>query len=65
MKTRNIVFADFDGVLTSQLETPGSYLNHAPSDYGISPNCYSRLVDLCKRAKARVIISSNWRRYDD
>ena len=63
-KGKNIVFADFDGVLTSTHEVPGSYLN-AGSEYGISPGCYGRLVGLCGRAGAVVVVSSNWRRFDD
>lgn len=61
----NIVFTDFDGVLTSQLETPGSYINHSPDEYGVSPMCFERLVYLCKRTNSKVIVTSNWRRFDD
>lgn len=59
-----IVFVDFDGVLTSKHETPGSYVNWQ-SQYGISPSCFDRLEELCTRTRAKVIVSSNWRRFDD
>lgn len=59
-----IVFCDFDGVLTSKHETPGSYVNWQ-SEYGISPSCFDRLEELCTRTRAKVIVSSNWRRFDD
>ena len=61
---KKVIFCDFDGVLTSKHETPGSYVNY-DSEYGISPSCFSRLEELCLRTKAVVVISSNWRRFDD
>jgi len=59
--TDKIIFLDVDGVLTSTKETPGSYLNHSPDEYGISPKCLHNLKLLCKKTGAKVIISSNWR----
>jgi len=60
----NCIFLDFDGVCTSTLETPGSYLNHTPDEYGPSPMCISRLLKLCHDANAKIIISSNWRKFE-
>lgn len=59
----SIVFLDIDGVMTSTLETPGSYLNHVDDEYGISPKCFERLKNLCDNTNSKVIISSNWRRF--
>lgn len=61
----NIIFCDFDGVLTSTYETPGSYINHDNDGYGISDACYYNLEQLCIDTNSRVVISSNWRRYAD
>lgn len=60
----NIIFLDIDGVMTSTLETPGSYINHENDEYGISPTCFKLLTDLCKRTSSKIIISSNWRRFE-
>ena len=60
-----LVFLDYDGVLTSTKETPGSYLNHDIKDYGTSPKCYSRLIKLCKDTSANIVITSNWRKFPD
>lgn len=60
-----LIFLDFDGVVTSTLETPGSYINHEMKDYGISPKCYARLVKLCKETNAKIVITSNWRKFPD
>ena len=60
-----IIFLDFDGVCTSTLETPGSYLNHSADEYGPSPGCIKRLIKLCEATNARIVISSNWRKFDD
>ena len=59
------IFLDFDGVVTSQLETPGSYITHEANEYGPSPTCVVRLKRLCDETGAKVVISSNWRRFDD
>ena len=63
-KGKKIVFVDFDGVLTSQHEVPGSYVNWQ-SEYGISPACFDRLEEICIRTNAIVVVTSNWRRFDD
>lgn len=59
------IFLDIDGVLTSQQETPGSYINHDPEEYGLSKSCVKRLLKLADQLKAKVIVSSNWRRFTD
>lgn len=58
---KNLLFLDFDGVCNS-FKT-GSYLTHEPSDYGVDPAIIKRLREICKEADARIVISSNWRRY--
>lgn len=60
----NLIFLDIDGVLTSMDDTPGSYITHSPADYGISPTCFSRLLQLCQETDAKVVISSNWRNFE-
>lgn len=59
------IFTDFDGVLTSVHTTPGSYLKLKPEEYGMSDTCVNRLISLCERTGAVVIVSSNWRKFDD
>ena len=56
-----IIFLDIDGVCTSMVETPGSYINHGPDEYGLSPKCMMNLKRLIKETGCNVIISSNWR----
>ena len=63
MNDQKIIFLDFDGVCTSMLETPGSYLNHDISDYGPSSQCMDLLKKLCRETNAKIIVSSNWRNY--
>lgn len=58
------VFTDFDGVVTSTEETPGSYLTHMPSEYGMTPSRVRLLVGLARRAGAKIVLSSNWRRFE-
>ena len=60
-----LIFLDIDGVVTSCMTTPGSYINHEPSDYGPSPDCVERLKRLCDMTNAKIVISSNWRKFDD
>lgn len=59
------VFLDFDGVVSSQLETPGSYITHEADEYGASPSCVARIKKLCDETGAKIIIASNWRRFPD
>ena len=59
-----LIFLDIDGVVTSCMTTPGSYMNHEPSDYGPSPDCVERLKRLCDVTNAKIVISSNWRKFE-
>lgn len=59
------IFLDIDGVLTAKCETPGSYLNHDMSEYGPSPKCIDRIKKLCIETNSKIVISSNWRRFDE
>ena len=58
-----LIFLDYDGVVTSTLETPGSFINHSPEEYGTSPKCLQRLIELCKKTNAKIVITSNWRKF--
>ena len=58
------VFTDFDGVVTSTEETPGSYLTHGPSEYGMTPSRAEMVTGLARRAGAKIVLSSNWRRFE-
>ena len=58
-----LIFLDYDGVVTSTLETPGSYRNHKIAEYGTSPKCVKRLLNLCKKTHAKIVITSNWRKF--
>lgn len=58
-----IIFLDFDGVLTARDTTPGSYLSNGGDGYGMSERCYGILAELLSASGAKVVISSNWRRY--
>ena len=60
----NIIFLDIDGVLTSMDYTPGSYINHLPNEYGLSIECVEKLKRLCNETHSKIVISSNWRKFD-
>lgn len=59
----NVIFLDFDGVMTSMRETPGSYLL-GEKTYGVSKSCVDNLKTLCIEANAKVVITSNWRKFE-
>ena len=66
----NLIVCDFDGVLTRLYDEDGnkdysSYLNYDSSTYGPSEELVDRLKSICHLTNAKVLISSNWRRYDD
>lgn len=60
-----IIFLDFDGVCTSYYDDIGSYITHDPSMYGPSRSCIERLRNLCEDVGAKIIVSSNWRKFDE
>lgn len=63
--TKKIIFIDIDGVLTN-VEDGSSYLCGNPSTYRISEkNLENLLVVLEAEPETRVVVSSNWRRFDD
>lgn len=51
--------------MTSYDETPGSYVKHGQDSYGASPSCIKRMLGLAKSEGAKVIITSNWRKFDE
>jgi hypothetical protein len=57
----NLIFLDFDGVCNSF--DYGSYLNHKNTKYGYDEKIIKRLRHICKYGNARIVISSNWRRF--
>lgn len=57
----NLIFLDFDGVCNS-FEC-GSYLNYKNTKYGYDEKIIKRLRHICKYGNAKIIISSNWRRF--
>ena len=59
-----IIFLDFDGVVTAKNGTPGSYMTHGLDEYGPTPVCVDRLTKLVKDSGAKIVISSNWRKFD-
>ena len=60
-----VIFIDIDGVLTN-VEDGSSYLCGNPSTYRISEkNLENLLVVLEAEPETRVVVSSNWRRFDD
>jgi hypothetical protein len=61
--THNILFLDFDGVCNSY--RCGSYVTSNSETYGIDKNIMPRLKEICVKGNAKIIISSNWRRYGE
>lgn len=59
-----VVFLDFDGVVTAKNGTPGSYMTHGPGEYGPTPACVGRLMKLVEDSGAKIVVSSNWRKFD-
>lgn len=57
----NLIFLDFDGVCNS-FEN-GSYLNLENTKYGYDNDIIKRLRYICKHGNAKIVISSNWRRF--
>lgn len=60
-----VIFLDFDGVMTAKNGTPGSYMTHGPEEYGATPECVRRVLKLAEEQGAKIIVSSNWRKFDE
>ena len=58
----SLIFLDFDGVLNSYDE--GSYQTNVPETYGPSKTICDKIIKLCERTGSKIIISSNWRKFD-
>ena len=58
-----IIFLDFDGVVTAMNETPGSYITNKSDTYGSTPICVKRLLNIVNNTNAKIVISSNWRKF--
>ena len=61
--THNILFLDFDGVCNSY--ECGSYVTSNSKTYGIDEKIMPRLKEICVKGNAKIVISSNWRRYGE
>lgn len=59
----NLIFCDFDGVLTS--EEDGTYFNPEVNKYTYSIKCVRLLLKLCNETRSKIVISSNWRKFAD
>lgn len=57
----NVLFLDFDGVCNSYEH--GSYVTHDPDDYDVDPDIMYRIREICIRCNAKVVVSSNWRKF--
>ena len=57
------IFLDFDGVLNSFEE--GSYMTNSSETYGPSKKICSLIKNLCDRTGAKIIITSNWRKFEE
>lgn len=58
-----LIFLDFDGVCNSLND--GSYKTTTTETYSFSKSIVNRLKTLCDEVGAKIVISSNWRRYDE
>lgn len=64
-KDGRLLFLDIDGVLTN-VQDGSSYLCENPKTYGISEMNFMRLKKILQAyPHAKIIISSNWRRWED
>lgn len=61
--TGRIIFLDFDGCVNNYAETPGSYVTHLPAEYGPSPSNVQRLRSLAEDCNAKIILTTNWRKF--
>lgn len=64
IQNQRIVFLDIDGCLTS-IEDGSSFLLMNPETYRISESRLELFLDFLEKADAKVVISSNWRRFPD
>lgn len=68
LSKESLVFLDYDGVLTSNVSgTSAEALMDSKGGcgrYHFDVDCFRRLLELCLDCGCRVVISSNWRRFD-
>ena len=57
-----LIFLDIDGCLTSIDD--GSYFNPDPDKYHPSLKIMNRIKTLCNNVNAKVVMSTNWRKFD-
>lgn len=57
-----IIFLDIDGCVTSKLE--GNYFNPDPKKYHPSKKIVNKLITFCVNNNVKIVISSNWRKFD-
>lgn len=58
-----IIILDFDGVCTEFGDKTGSYITHSAENYGPSENPIRQLKKLISITGAKIVISSNWRKF--
>lgn len=62
-RTAKTVFLDYDGVLTSRQD--GGFWSLDPDKYKMSERCFGILKAFLDKTGAKVVVSSNWRKFDD
>ena len=62
IKVDKLIFLDIDGCITSEEE--GNYFSPDPSLYHPSKKIVSKLIDFCRTNNVKIVISSNWRKFD-
>lgn len=66
LKDDKFCVLDLDGVLNNYGETPGSHVTHGDGiGYGVSPSNFERFRRFLERTGAKVVVSSNWRRFSE
>ena len=58
-----VIFLDIDGCLTSKRDN--TYFNPNPNKYHPSKNIIDLLETFCLANDIKIIISSNWRKFDE
>lgn len=56
-----LVFCDFDGVLTSKQTK--TYFNPDPTKYKFAETLVDKLIWLCEKSGAKVLMTTNWRKF--
>lgn len=60
---KSIIFLDFDGCCNSY--KCGSYVTSDSEHYGFDTRIINRLKKLCEKTGAKIVLTSNWRKFED